>query len=207
MRGILITFEGIDGSGKSTQARMLFDWLVSTGKTVHLLREPGGTPLGEVIRAALLDRSNTGMTPESELFLYLAARAQLTATVIRPILERGEQVILDRFIDSTSAYQGFARGLGYERIAEMNRFATGGTEPDLTFLIDIDPARSLTRLKGEPDRLEAEGLSFMSRVREGYLDVARRETNRMVVVDGSRSIGEIHSLIVAELARRYPETD
>ncbi len=203
MRGFLITFEGIDGCGKTTQAEMLRDWFRSRGVPVRLLREPGGTPLGEVIRSALLDRAHTGMSPESELFLYLAARSQLTASVIRPSLERGINVILDRFVDSTVAYQGVARGLGYDRVSEMNRFATGGLVPDLTFFIDIDPADACSRMKEAPDRLESEGVGFMTMVREGYLAIASREKDRLIRLEGSLSIDEIHGLAVQELVRRF----
>ena len=144
-KGLLITFEGIDGSGKTTQAELVYRWLLSRGRIVHLLREPGGTEIGERIRSILLDSSLPDMTPHTELFLYLAARAQLTATVIAPALARGEDIILDRFIDSTVAYQGHARGLGIDETIALNTSATGGLVPDVTIIVDCDPETAFER--------------------------------------------------------------
>jgi dTMP kinase len=205
MKGRLITFEGIDGSGKSTQASLFFDWFRSLHLQAVLLREPGGTPLGEAIRSTLLDHAHDSMSPESELFLYLAARAELTHAVIRPSLSRGETVILDRFTDSTVAYQGYARGLGPERVSEMNLFATGGLIPDLTVCIDVDPSLGLSRLTGEPDRLESEGLAFMARVREGYRAIAATEPSRFIVLDGALAINDLQARIRTIAFERFPD--
>ncbi|MFC1511569.1 dTMP kinase [Candidatus Latescibacterota bacterium] len=207
MKGRLITFEGIDGCGKTTQAIMLTNFFLCRDVPVRLLREPGDTPLGEHIRTVLLDRANADMSPQSELFLYLAARSQLTATVIKPSLERGELVILDRFIDSTAAYQGYARGFGFNRVRSLNLLATGGLVPDLTFFIDIDPDIALGRFEGERDRLESEGLSFMKRVREGYHKIACREKERMVICKGDRPIDKIHWEVISWVVRKFPELD
>jgi dTMP kinase len=197
---MLISFEGIDGCGKSTQAVMLRDWLSNRGYQVRLLREPGGTPLGELIRSALLDPANTDMSPRSELFLYLAARAQLTDTVIEPSLSRGETIILDRYIDSTAAYQGVARGLGLDEVSVMNYFATNGLVPDATLFIDTDPVTALSRLSGSPDRLESEGISFMERVRDGYLRIDTQGHRRFCRIDGNRSVADVFSDIVGFLS-------
>jgi dTMP kinase len=203
---MLITFEGIDGCGKSTQAAMLFDWLSGCGHQVRLLREPGGTPLGEMIRSVLLDTGNAGMSPRSELFLYLAARAQLTDAVISPSLSCGESVILDRYIDSTVAYQGVARGLGLDEVSVMNHFATKGIVPDITFFVDTDPVIALGRLTGSLDRLEAEGLSFMERVREGYIRILEQKQRRFCRIDGNRSVNEVFSDILNLMSVRSSST-
>ncbi len=191
MNGCLITFEGIDGSGKSTQAKLLADHLESEENTVHLLREPGGTSIGEKIRAILLDRENDTMSSRAELFLYLAARAQIIDEIIRPLLDRGDIVILDRFFDSTCAYQGHARRLGIEETMSFNLFATDGIVPQRTYFVDCDPSVAMSRLSGTPDRLEAEGLSFMKAVRDGFLDLSERYSDRFILLDGSKSIAEI----------------
>ena len=200
--GMLISFEGIDGSGKSTQASLCAAWLEERGMTVRRLREPGGTALGEYIRSALLDNTHADMTPESELMLFLAARAQLTARVITPALDAGEVVILDRYIDSTTAYQGYARGLGAARVADMNLFATGGLLPDITVIIDIDPRTGLGRLESAPDRLESEGIAFMDRVREGYRQIHRLSPVRVVWCDGTDTIENIQTHIRNEITSR-----
>jgi len=192
MKGRLITFEGIDGSGKSTQASLLHRYLLYSGYIARLLREPGGTDIGERIRSILLDTAHDDMSPVTEVFLYLAARAQITSRVIVPALVSGEHVVMDRFLDSTTVYQGFARGLGMEEMKRLNLFATGGVVPDLTFVIDCDPRLSLTRVDGAPDRLESEGIGFMKRVRAGFLTLCESEKKRMVCIDGNRGIDDIH---------------
>ncbi|MFC1551770.1 dTMP kinase [Candidatus Latescibacterota bacterium] len=199
MKGYLITFEGIDGSGKSTQANLIHARLNDSGRTAIILREPGGTELGEKIRALLLDNAFSDMTPHTELFLYLAARAQITARVIVPALNRGEDVIMDRYIDSTAAYQGRGRGLGMEEMIGLNRVATGGLVPDMTFVIDCDPEKAMRRLTAEPDRLESEGIAFMKKVREGFLALRDHDVHRIVVCDGNRGVEEIERDIVARL--------
>lgn len=183
--GLLVSFEGIDGSGKTTQARRFCEYLRTLGHAVTMLREPGGTPIGERIRDILLDNGSAGMVHTAELFLYLAARSQICAQVIQPALDNGGIVVMDRFIDSTTAYQGYARGLDIEEIGRMNLFATGGLVPVVTYVIDCPPNVAASRLTGTPDRLESEGMLFMERVREGFLDIAARETERLIVIDGS----------------------
>jgi dTMP kinase len=188
MKGLLITFEGIDGSGKSTQAVLLQHHLERLGIHVCLYREPGGTAIGEKIRSILLDNGHSDMHPLTELFLYLAARAQITSQRIVPYLNDGFIVLMDRYIDSTIAYQGYARGLGVEKLRELNMLATGGLLPDATFVIDCDPLVAHSRYTSRPDRLEAEGIEFMSLVREGFLFLAGIEPERVYIVDGARDV-------------------
>lgn len=203
-KGFLITFEGIDGSGKSTQARLLEKHLTESGYSVRLLREPGGTSIGERIRSILLDTAHTDMVPRAEVFLYLAARAQITASVIIPALEQGDIVIMDRYLDSTTVYQGYARGLGVDEMKKLNAFATYNVIPDLTFVVDCDPTTAYSRLSGSPDRLESEGLSFMEKVREGFLSLCESEGERMVLIDGGLDVDviadSIRSIAVAGLS-------
>ena len=193
MKGIFISFEGIDGSGKTTQAERLHKRFVSHGYAVHLLREPGGTHVGELIRSILLDINHTDMSYITELFLYLAARAQITSHVIVPSLEKGEIVIIDRFIDSTIAYQGYARGLDIDELQHLNLFATSGVVPDITFVIDCDPVVAFSRNDHEPDRLESEGLNFMLKVREGFLKLCEVYRKRMILIDGTRDIDAVEN--------------
>ncbi len=188
MKGNLITFEGIDGCGKSTQAALLHERLCSLDIPVLLLREPGGTAIGERIRGILLDASHTEMSSHAELFLYLASRAQITAQCILPAIQDGITVILDRFIDSTAAYQGFARGLGLDCVRYLNGIATSGLVPDLTFLFDCDPGVAVLRRNNPPDRLESEGFQFMSTVREGFLSLSRLEPSRILVLNGEDTV-------------------
>ncbi len=202
MNGHLITFEGIDGCGKTTQAALLYKRLLSYGHTVHLLREPGGTEIGEKIRSILLDNSLTDMSQHTELFLYLAARSQITSTVIIPSLSHGDHVIMDRYIDSTVAYQGYARGLGIDEMITLNHIATGGLVPDITFVIDCDPDIALKRITSKPDRLEAEGIDFMKKVREGFIKLYDYDRKRIIICDGNRGIGEIEDDVLCHL-RKY----
>ena len=193
MTGILISFEGIDGSGKSTQASLCAEWLRERGREIVSLREPGGTSVGERIRAMLLDTVNSDMVPRAELFLFLAARTQITDELIRPALGRGAVVILDRYIDSTTVYQGHARGLGVDTAITLNRIATDCLVPDLTVVVDCDPGTAAARSHAEPDRMEAEGMEFMARVREGFLDLCGRFPDRVRCVDGSRDVDAVHA--------------
>ncbi|MFQ5880927.1 MAG: dTMP kinase [Candidatus Methylomirabilales bacterium] len=195
MRGLFITFEGVEGSGKSTQLRRLSAALREAGQQVMETREPGGTSLGEAIRSILLTARNGEMTPEAELLLYLASRAQHSRECISPALGQGVIVLCDRFADATVAYQGYGRGLDLTLIAAMNRMAAGGLTPDLTILLDLDPREGLSRVRErgqvpllEPslDRLEAEALEFHDRVRQGYLHLARQEPHRVQVIDAMR---------------------
>lgn len=200
--GLLITFEGIEGCGKSTQLELLKDHLKNKGKDILTVREPGGTPLGEKVRSILLDSRSTGMDPWAELFLYEACRAELVAKVIKPALNESKTVICDRFIDSTVAYQGYGRGLDISSITEANRLATGGLKPDITILIDCDTEAGLKRAWSrinakeghKEDRFEKEGLAFHKKVREGYLKLAKIEP-RIKVVDGGGEIPSIHKEI------------
>lgn len=180
-----IVFEGGEGAGKSTQSAALADYLQARGHDVLCTREPGGTPAAEAIRAVLLDPANAGLDDRAEALLFAAARGDHAARVIRPALERGEIVISDRYLDSSVAYQGVARGLGAERVAELSLWATGGLVPDLTIVLDVDPALGLARVVG-PDRLESEPLEWHARVRQGFLDIAAAAPDRYLVLDGSR---------------------
>lgn len=180
-----IVFEGGEGAGKSTQSRALADYLMARGHEVLCTREPGGTPAAEAIRAVLLDPANAGLDDRAEALLFAAARGDHAARVIRPGLERGEIVISDRFLDSSVAYQGVARGLGAERVAELSLWATGGLLPDLTIVLDVDPALGLARVVG-PDRLESEPREWHERVRQAFLDIAAAFPERYLVLDGSR---------------------
>jgi len=184
-KGLLVTFEGIDGCGKSTQVTALKDSLEEKGTKVIVIREPGATPIGEKIRSILLDKANFVMSSETEVLLYEAARAQIVNEVIRPALRAGNVVICDRFYDSSVAYQGYARGLPLESIDSLNRFATGGLEPDLTFLLDLPAQAAWERMnirEGSHDRLEIEGLGFMEKVRAGYLELAGKHA-RIIKLD------------------------
>ncbi len=208
-RGALITFEGSEGCGKSTQVQRLAARLEREGVPFLLTREPGGTAIGEKIRDLLqFAPESAGMTPEAELLLFEASRSQLVREVIEPALVRGTIVISDRFFDSTTVYQGAARRLRPEIVVELNRFAVGGAAPDITFLLDIDVptarARTLRRVRPvqAPDRMEQEPPEFYERVCAAYRDLAAREPERICVVDGSRSPDEIEAKIWSELSRR-----
>lgn len=207
-RGIFLTFEGIDGSGKTTQAHRLAHALEAAGMEVILLREPGGTPIGERIRAILLDPRSDEMADECELLLMNASRAQLVRQVIQPSLERGAIVVSDRFFDSTFAYQYGGRGVDRDVTLSCNLLGSCGLVPDLTFLLDLDPQLALRRAtKGGVDRLEAEGAQFQERVRDAYLELAGMEPGRVMVVDADASEDEI-SLRVASLVRHtFPQLD
>ncbi|HEX8862221.1 MAG TPA: dTMP kinase [Actinomycetes bacterium] len=183
-RGRLIAFEGVEGAGKSTQLELLRQELEKRGHQVTATREPGGTPAGEAIRAILLDRAST-LDARTEALLFAAARAQLVEQVIRPSLERGEVVLCDRYLDSSLAYQGVARGLGEEPVMEINRFATGGLLPDLVVLLRLDPAEGLARGRGSRDRIEGLDLEFHRKVARGFLDLAEAEPARFAVVDAA----------------------
>jgi dTMP kinase len=194
MSGLFVTFEGIDRSGKSTQARMLAEALGSEALGV---REPGGTPAGERVRDLLKD-ADVSLGAEAEALLFAAARAELVAQVIRPALEDGRVVVSDRFLDSSLAYQGGARGLGVDEVERINRFATGGLAPDLTFLLEIDPAAAAARA-GESDRFEDEGPALQTAVLEAYEQLVAADPGRWRRVDATRSPEEVHSDVLAEV--------
>ncbi|MCD4829092.1 MAG: dTMP kinase [Candidatus Cloacimonetes bacterium] len=191
--GLFITFEGVEGCGKSTQVRLLADAIEAQGYTVLRTREPGGPPIAEKIRALLLDPANTEMLPETEALLYMASRAQHTGERILPALRRGQVVVCDRYYDSTLAYQGAARKLSERAIRAQITFATFGLVPAATILIDLPVEVGLGRIDPiRADRLEREDLAFHQRVRQGFLDVAKVEPQRYLVVDGQEKIEELH---------------
>jgi dTMP kinase len=194
-----VTFEGVDGSGKSTQAEILRDALAAEGREVVLTREPGGTDVGERVRELVLNGPE--MTPWAEAALFAAARAELVATVVRPALERGADVIADRYVDSSLAYQGIARGVGVEHVLELNLHVVQGLMPDVTVLLLLDPAEAGRRVAA-PDRLEREGAGFHRRVDAAYRELAARYPERIVAVDGSRPRDELSELIRERLRSR-----
>lgn len=207
---VLITFEGPEGSGKSTQAERLVQTLRQHGHDVLLTREPGGTPLGEDLRDLLLNPERTSLTPLAELFLYLAARAQHVRQRIRPALEAGTVVVSDRFSDASVAYQGYGRQLGAGRVRRLNRLATDDLQPDLTVVLDVPLEEGLSRAREgsrknwetpEGDRLERESLAFHRRVREGYRRLAQEHADRCVLLDGTPSPDR-----VADRVRRHVQT-
>ena len=202
-----ITFEGSEGSGKSTQAERLAARLQRCGVPHVLTREPGGTPIGESIRDLLqFVPHNSNMTPETELLLFEASRGQLVREVIKPALERGLCVIADRFSDSTTVYQGAARKLDRETIERFNAFAVGDCVPDITFVLDVDAATADSRMQREPhkaDRMEQQPSEFYERVREGYRDLAAHEPKRIVLVNGSRDPAQIESEVWEKLCSRF----
>jgi dTMP kinase len=201
---VFITFEGGEGSGKSTQIRRLADRLRAGGAAVTCVREPGGTVIGDRVRDLLLDPAHSGLDARAELLLYEASRAQLVAEVIEPRLEAGDVVLCDRFYDSTTAYQGYARALDLERVGALNEWATGGLAPDVTVLLDVDPVLGLQRATGEgADRLESEAQAFHERVREGFLALAAAEPERFVVIDGAAAPDDVAEAVAAAL-RGHP---
>ncbi len=185
---MFVTFEGPEGAGKSTILKLAAEALRAQGREVVTTREPGDGPLGPQIRQLILH--GEAMDPRTELFLFLADRAQHTESLIKPALEAGKTVLCDRYADSTVVYQGVARGLGREFLQELNSFATGGLKPDLTILFDLDPEIGLARQEGK-DRLDSEPLEFHRRVRAGFLEVAAEEPDRWRIVDASRSKEEV----------------
>lgn len=208
---MFITFEGPDGSGKTTQITRTTAALRERGHSVLLTREPGGTSIGDQVRHILHDMKNAGMHPRAELLLYSASRAQLVEEVIRPHLNQGGVVISDRFFDSTYAYQGYGHGLDLDALRQITRFATGGLRPDLTLYLDITPEdglqRRLSALQqgGEWNRLDAMALAFHERVRQGYHRLIAEEPDRWVKIDAARSVEAVQADILAALLPRLPE--
>jgi len=186
---MFVTFEGVDWSGKSTQARMLAGWLEEQGRSVLSTREPGGTPVAERVRELVLHGDE--MSPWAEAALYAAARAENVAAVIRPALARGADVVCDRYLDSSVAYQGAGRGLGEEPVRELSLLVTGGLLPDRTFVVALDPDEARLRAGADHDRIERAGDDFMRRVADAYVALAAAEPERIVVVDGDRPKSEI----------------
>jgi dTMP kinase len=204
-RAPFVTFEGIEGSGKTTQLRLLSEYLAGQGILHVVTREPGGTPLADEIRRLLLSRREESVFPETELLLYEAARAQHVRAFILPALSSGKAVLCDRFFDATSAYQGFSRGIDDARIQEMNAFASGGLVPDLTLLFDIDPETGFRRIHGrgtQHDRIESETIGFHRKVREGYLRLQERHPDRIVRIDGTPPADEVFRRVRAGTAAR-----
>ncbi len=197
MSGLFITFEGVEGCGKSTQLKGLQTFLEAEGHAVVTTREPGGTPIAENIREILLDPANTAMGSTTELLLYEAARAQHIHEKIAPALAEGKIVLCDRFADSTTAYQGAGRGFGPEVLHDLHHMATGGVWPDLTLLIDLDITIGLERARhrGRQDRLEREAVEFHQRVRDGFLALAATEPERIAIIDGDASIEAIAAAV------------
>jgi len=194
-----VTFEGVDGSGKSTQAELLRDALAADGREVVLTREPGGTEVGERVRELVLNGPD--MTPWAEAALFAAARAELVATVIRPALDRGADVIADRYVDSSLAYQGIARGVGVDHVLELNLHVVQHLMPDQTVLLLLDPSEAARRV-AKPDRLESEGADFHRRVDAAYRELAERFPERIVAFDGGRPAEELSEVIRERLRSR-----
>lgn len=196
---MFLVFEGIDGSGKSTQARLVAQHLEAAGgRRVLLVREPGGTELGEKLREILFAPGSERLAAETELFLFMAARSHLVRTRIRPALERGEVVISDRFLWSSVAYQGIGGGMDPREILRLGALATAGVAVTRTFLIDVDPETALARATGR-NRMEERGLGFQRRVREGFLALARAEKTGVAIIDGRGTAAEVHARVLAAL--------
>lgn len=199
-KGLFISVEGPDGSGKSTQIDLLKKYIEGKGRNVTFTREPGGTSIGEKIRAIILDPENTEMDDMTEAMLYAASRAQHVQQVIKPALKRGDVVICDRFVDSSIAYQGYGRMLG-EPVWQINSFAIGDCIPDITLLFKLDPTVGISRIKRAQDRLEKEKLDFHKRVYEGYLEIEKKNPSRVLGIDADQSIEAIHSEIIKKIEK------
>ncbi len=199
MRGVFITFEGPDGSGKTTQIRLLAEYLNAKGYPVIMTREPGGTRISEDIRTIILDPENKEMDDMTEALLYAAARAQHVAQLIKPSVEEGKIVLSDRFMDSSIAYQGYGRELG-DKIRIINEYAVAGMHPDLTFFLDLSAEAGISRAnkRQKLDRLEQESIAFHKKVYEGYLELSKIYSDRYVIIDASRSIEEISKDIIGK---------
>jgi dTMP kinase len=208
-RGIFITFEGIDGSGKTTQVRLLAERLRQAGRDVVEAVEPGGTEIGRKVRAIVLDGRNTQLTPRAELLLYFASRAQNVAEVIRPALDAGKILVCDRFTDSTLVYQGYGRGLGADVVLALHEIACQGLQPDLTVFVDIDLDESLARARGRnvtvsssETRIDDESREFHKTVRDAYLALAARESHRYLVIDGAADVDVVAERVWREVSAR-----
>lgn len=204
---LFVTFEGPEGSGKTTQIQLLYAALVAQGRAVLCTREPGGTRIGEEIRAVLHDLRNSAMLPRTELLLYSASRAQHVGELIRPALGRGQIVLSDRYAESTLAYQGYGHGLDLASLQTITEFATGGLCPNLTIYLDLDVIEGLQRKqldrqegKGEWNRMDEQSIAFHRRVREGYLEMARRDPHRWFLIDAAQPVETIHRLISERVA-------
>jgi dTMP kinase len=200
-----IVLEGIDGAGKSSQVEPLVAWLRGCGRAVTTCRDPGATAAGDAIRAILLDRHDLQLTPTSEMLLYMAARAQLVGEVIRPSLARGEWVVSDRYLLANIVYQGHAGGLDPDTIRQVGTVATGGLEPDLVLLFDVDLETAARRLARPLDKLENRGDEYRGRLRAGYLAEAARRPDRIAVVDATGDLATVRANVRAALEHRFPE--
>lgn len=201
---MFITLEGPEGGGKTTQINALAEFLRAAGRQTLTLREPGGTPISEQVRAILMNLGNTAMHPRSEILLFLAARAQLVEEVIRPALAQGKVILCDRYADSTLAYQGYGHGVELDVLRRLLDFATGGLQPDLTFLLDIDPLEGLRRKQAasEWNRLDAYDADFHHRVRQGYRQLAAADPQRWVVVDASQPAEAVQTVLRQNILAR-----
>lgn len=202
-RGVFVVFEGGEGAGKSTQAHLLADHLSLAGREVLMTREPGGTPVAEAIRSLLLDLRHAGLDARAEALLFAAARAAHVKDLIRPALDRGAIVVCDRFADSSLAYQGVARGLGVEVVADLSTWAAAGLVPDMTVLLDVDPKLGLGRAEreGSFDRMETESAGFHHEVRQAFLDLSQRDQDRYLVLEANRPIPELAHVIATAIDR------
>ncbi len=200
---MFVAFEGVDGAGKSTQVRLLGEHLERSGREVVICREPGGTSLGEELRRILLDPGSGDLQPEVEVLLFMAARAQLCNKIIRPELQSGKAVISDRFLWSSVVYQGVVGGLGVEEVLSIGRVATRGLLPELTFLVDLDPAASHSGLD-DGDRMESRGIEFQRRVRDGFLALAEEFKDSFILIDGGASIEQVHQQVLDALPQEQP---
>lgn len=206
---MFITFEGPEGSGKTSVIKNVYDYLTKRGYEIILTREPGGTPIAEEIRNVILDKKNTNLDARAEALLYAASRRQHLVEKVWPALKEGKIVLCDRFLDSSLAYQGGARGIGVEEILNVNLFATEGFYPDLTFLLDIEPSLGLKRIalnkNREVNRLDLEKIEFHNKVRQTFLDLAKKYEDRYVIIDASKSLDEVNKNVEEAVARRLKE--
>ena len=197
---MFLSLDGGDGTGKSTQCKLLADWLRAEGCDLVVCRDPGSTPLGEAVRGLLLDRHDLNIHRRSEMLLYMAARTQMVEEVIRPALEAGKTVLADRYLLANVVYQGHAGGLDVETLWEVGRVATGGLMPRLTVVLDVPAQVAAARLTGTPDRMESQGAAFHARVRQGFLAEAERRPGEIVVVDASAGIEQVHKAVCEAVA-------
>ena len=206
---MFITFEGPEGSGKTSVIKNVYDYLTKRGYEIILTREPGGTPIAEEIRNIILDKKNTNLDARAEALLYAASRRQHLVEKVWPALKEGKIVLCDRFLDSSLAYQGGARGIGVEEILNVNLFATEGFYPDLTFLLDIEPSLGLKRIalnkNREVNRLDLEKIEFHNKVRQTFLDLAKKYEDRYVIIDASKPLVEVNKSVEEAIARRLKE--
>ncbi|MBO6181428.1 dTMP kinase [bacterium] len=196
-KGLFITFEGADGCGKTTQLNLLKEYLINKNFDVLVTREPGAKGLGEKLREILLNYDGE-VSSRCESFLFLADRAQHIDTIVKPAIEKGQIVLCDRHTDSTVAYQGYGRGIDIDQINKLNNIATDGLKPDLTFVFDIDIETSMSRVGAEKDRMESAGNEFFNRVRNGYLQIAKNEPQRVKVIDATKSIDKVFESVLKE---------